>query len=230
MKLIYSLALALILGQVAHSLTIKATIRDFLYSHPDFEGLASYANGPGYVETQLGADRKPVYKGNAPSITSFADWFNDVPGVNMKTTYDLELIDPDGDGVYTYSNQAYFPIDNQLFGNENGAAHNFGFTTEVHTTFTYQLGQKFTCTGDDDIWVFINDQLVIDLGGPHGPLSRTVDLGTLGLTAGNTYTLDIFQAERQSPGSTFAMETSLVLVTDPCPKRTAAKLALCRSL
>ncbi len=227
MKLIYSLALVLILGQVAYSLTIQATVRDFLYSHPDFEGLASYAHGPGIVQSTLGPDRKPVLIGS-PSITSvatFAQWYNDVQGVNMKTTVNLELTDPDNDGVFTYNNQAYFPIDGQLFGNENNGAHNWAFTTEIHTTFTYIPGTKFSCVGDDDIWVFINDQLELDFGGPHGPQGGTVDLDTLGLTPGNTYTLDIFQAERQSTGSTFRIDTSAVIVTDPCPKRTAARLA-----
>jgi fibro-slime domain-containing protein len=66
-------------------------------------------------------------------------------------------------------------------------------------------------TGDDDLWVFINNRLVIDLGGVHGPESASVNLDTLGLTAGNTYNFDLFFAERHTSGSNFRVETSIVL-------------------
>ena len=61
--------------------------------------------------------------------------------------------------------------------------------------------------------------LQVDLGGVHGPASDSVDLdaeaATLGITTGGTYDLDIFQAERQTTGSTFNFTTSIVLVDTP---------------
>jgi fibro-slime domain-containing protein len=96
---------------------------------------------------------------------------------------------------------------------EEGQPHNFHFTTEIHTRFTYRGGERFTFTGDDDLWLFINDRLAIDLGGLHPQLSATVDLdasaAALGLEAGETYPMDIFHAERHTDASNFHVETTI---------------------
>lgn len=194
---------------------------------------------PGIVTDTIGADRKPVWQGgtnpalfattktkvnasndnlepnadDAQNRANFDQWFNDASGINQSTPFSLTLDDADSDGVYTYQNDAFFPIDGQLFGNE-GRTHNQHFTFEAHSSFTYQPGQSFTFIGDDDVWVFINDQRVIDLGGVHQQLTGTVDLDTLGLTEGEEYQFDFFFAERNTFESHFRIETSIALGDD----------------
>lgn len=220
-KLYCSLALVLAFVQAASSLTLTGTIRDMSVNHPDFEYVVEAEKG--IVKPDLGADKKPIYNGNPTTRTTtgktnFDQWYRDVPGVNQAMPYSIELTDPDGDGIYSYTNHYFFPIDGMLNGNE-GYLHNYHFTYEIHSVFTYEEKQKFTFSGDDDVWVFINNELVIDLGGVHTTMEDTIDLDTLGLTPGNTYNFDFFFAERHTSESNFKIETSIELKPAPEPPK-----------
>jgi fibro-slime domain-containing protein len=92
-------------------------------------------------------------------------------------------------------------------------SHNYSFTTEIHTTFTYKGGETFKFTGDDDVFAFVNNQQIIDLGGIHAALSATVSMDAQGLTVGQTYPMDIFHAERHVVQSNFRMETRFDCLT-----------------
>ena len=77
----------------------------------------------------------------------------------------------------------------------------------------------FSFTGDDDVWVFINGKLAVDIGGVHGQAKRSINLDDeadeLGLVEGETYALDFFFAERHTTESNFRIETTLTLVDIP---------------
>lgn len=88
--------------------------------------------------------------------------------------------------------------------------NNFSFCMEMHTTFLHQSGLKFEFTGDDDVWVFINNRLVMDLGGIHESTNSIVNLDDLsGLDYGKTYAFDFFQCERHTMSSTTRIVTNL---------------------
>jgi fibro-slime domain-containing protein len=211
-------------GANAASIDLAVTVRDFCSSyraapqgctpHYDFRNDPYSATAvTGVVQSQLGADGKPVYNGTASNLFSgaanFNQWYNDTPGVNQKIDKTLTLTETSpGSGIYEFTSSAFFPIDNEGWGNQ-GLEHNFHFTLELHTTFTYQAGQTFTFTGDDDVWVFINGELVIDLGGIHEALTATVNLDDLGLTEGETYSFDFFFAERRTTQSNLKIQTSI---------------------
>ncbi len=204
------------------TITLPVTIRDFhgvgwsgsdgYSAHPDFE--ANIVSDLNIVKTDLGSDKKPVYNDldSNPSIhngaTGFNQWYNDTANINQSKADSLTF---NWDGSkYVYTNSNFFPIDNQLLGND-GRNHNYHFTMELHSKFTYETGQNFSFTGDDDLWLFINDKLVIDLGGVHAAQSASVNLDTLGLTPGETYDFDLFFAERHTTQSNFKAETNIAL-------------------
>ena len=207
-------------GDTSSTLTLPITIRDFLFSHPDFEGPGG--DDRGIVTNTIGPDRKPVYASATTTPTTsgqanFDQWYRDVPGVNIPIVQDLTFNLRPGTNVYRVERPSFFPIDGLGWGNE-GHGSNYSFTVEGHSSFTYRGGEVFLFTGDDDVWVYINDRLVIDLGGVHPAESASVDLDTIasaiGLTVGGTYAFDFFSAERHTTGSTLIADTSIQLV-DP---------------
>lgn len=92
--------------------------------------------------------------------------------------------------------------------------HNFGFTMKIQAQFEYVPGQYFEFSGDDDVWVFINNKLVVDIGGQHAEEHGAVDLDTLGLIPDSTYNFMIFYVERHTSESNFKMRTSIDLKTE----------------
>lgn len=212
---------------------IDATVRDFRKSFPDMERpfdifqLLALTGDKGIVQPQL-VSRFPAYartSGGTSTTTGpleFYAWYVDTPGVNqtLHVTLTLAEVSP---GQFVYDSSAFFPIDGQGFGNE-GNPHNFHFTTEVRSSFTYSGGEAFTFRGDDDLWMFVNGRLAIDLGGLHPAQAATVNMDAeaarLGLVVGQSYPMDIFHAERHTTESNFRIQTSIRCfkkVTPPPP-------------
>jgi fibro-slime domain-containing protein len=186
--------------------------------HPDFEYMVAIDKG--IVTRMLGTDSKPVYAGGTAGTTTgqanFDQWYRDVDGVNLRFEISIPLTaDPARPGVYVFDTDLFFPLDNMGWGNQY-LTHNQDFTSELHFDFPYRGGEVFTFRGDDDLFLFVNGLLAIDLGGVHTAQRDSVDLDAraveLGLEKGRSYRMDIFQAERHCCDSTFHIETTLLCI------------------
>jgi fibro-slime domain-containing protein len=198
---------------------MATTVHDMADTHPDYGGW-----GPtvGMVEATLPASRKPAPTSLAPA--NLNTWFTSNPNAAMplkgaETCLDLEMSKSD-DGLWEYDNAEFFPIDhwntldqNTSCSSENpppaSSVHNYGFCLESHATFVYKKGQIFEFRGDDDVWVFINNKLALDLGGVHPPTDGSINLDNLGLVEGQSYPWDFYFCERNKCGSSLRIKTTI---------------------
>jgi fibro-slime domain-containing protein len=121
-----------------------------------------------------------------------------------------------GSNAYSFSrtggpsDSGFFWIDSKGLGKE-GRDHNYSFCMEMHSVFELQPGMEFDFKGDDDVWLFIDNKLVMDLGGLHVSLSHTAYFDELGLTYYQTYPFDFFYCERQTVQSDIKIVTNVPL-------------------
>ena len=151
------------------------------------------------------------------SRESFDQWYRTLDGVNLEIPKTLELT-ATGTGDYVFDSSSFFPLGpSEGFGIAPTPNHhlmsNFLFTTEIHVRFRYLAGQVFTFRGDDDLWIFVNGKLAMDLGSMHAAEAGTIDFdaqaASLGIVPGQSYDMDIFHAERHTLESNFRFETNI---------------------
>ncbi|MEM7625138.1 MAG: fibro-slime domain-containing protein [Planctomycetota bacterium] len=222
-------------------------------------GLGHSILDPGIVQSTLGVDGVPVHSGSSNSTnnnaTLFDKWFKSDPAYNVPVSGTLTLDRIGTSNVFGIDSNAFFPLDGKGLGNTisldadgltpdcgvpffNGvpieSGHNWHWTMQVSTEFMYEGGETFSFRGDDDLWVFIDGELALDLGGLHAADAASAPFiegeisldDIIGLSeVGTVHQFDLFFAERYHNDSNFKMETSIP-IGDIVPEPGAAIILL----
>ncbi|MCR5837347.1 MAG: fibro-slime domain-containing protein [Lachnospiraceae bacterium] len=157
---------------------------------------------------------------------------------NHKINYDLENKDISQNQTQSNVNEGFYPLDKNRLGSlsdftapfgqydiehpnvyeEGTPNHNYHFAMKAHCEFYYDKASdlEFNFRGDDDVYVFINNKLALDIGGAHPALNGTVKVNDiaddLGLKDGEIYTFDFFYMERHTTDSNIRIHTNMILL------------------
>ena len=106
-------------------------------------------------------------------------------------------------------------------GSTGNGGRNQHFCFESHANFRYKPNLKFNFRGDDDIWVFIDNKLAVDIGGTHLAAPGYVDVdyfmknvggySNLDEIVGKSYDIDIYFCDRRTTVSDIRIKTNMFL-------------------
>jgi len=193
------------------------------------EDIVGNAGDPDYIRYRYCSRPMPVSP--APAKMCYGEhldtWYTN--GSYTKVINEILTLTRNRDGLYEIDTVGYFPLDkypdSETFGRQNrddkNDRHNFGFTVAGSAEFKYVEGSRdnFAFRGDDDMWVFIDGLLVIDLGGVHQAVRGSFTIDSIAKARGwapnSMHTINFFYAERQTVASNLRLTLALSDISPP---------------
>ena len=127
---------------------------------------------------------------------------------NLDSDSAQKTITKNGQNVSSYG---YFPF-NETATVGRASTYNYGFGTKLQMDFTLtddgkvetkkadgtkgRTSIKFFFSGDDDVWVFIDGKLALDVGGAHGEVSGLLEFGETGDKKSNSVTAYVSKVKK----------------------------------
>ncbi len=180
------------------------------YSPDDREGVDACGDP---IDDRSGIFGAPG-NGAITDADSFNEWYRYTPGTNLEKPHGV-VLERDPNGVYSFETDRFYPVDGELYGNE-GEANNSYFTYSISATgiYTACTDQFIEIQSSDDVWVYINGELVIDIGGVRTPSAQYFALDRLNLADDEEFQIDVFYANRgRAPDSVFRLRTNIEFPT-----------------
>jgi fibro-slime domain-containing protein len=210
---------ALALGIAALPVRADLTGNYYTVAHgqnPDFENGIDGTTVTGLVESTLGADGLPVASAKGLSGAGVASG----PITDVNASNEILWWTPGQDGVAFEKTQTdATPISHPSNFFPDGQSTNSNFYRTVHWTGTFdgsQNGGSLTVSlkADDDAFLFLDNQLLLDNGGVKAFDSSLVTSTVTGLTPG-LHTVDLFFADRHEVQSAIEFDANVTLNAIP---------------
>lgn len=133
---------------------------------------------------------------------------------NLDSNSAQKTINKNGENVSSYG---YFPF-NETATEGRASTYNYGFGTKLQMDFTLtddgkvetkkivngkteKTSIKFFFSGDDDVWVFIDGKLALDVGGAHGKVSGLLEFGETDTTEGKKNSVTAYVRQVKEGGT-----------------------------
>ena len=189
------------------------------YYNKDIEqGLVDYYLNEEYLPDALEGGELIANKGIRGD--NFEKWFNEVEGQSASYAGVLQLEYREAAAEFSFYKSEFYPLDD--VGELSEDRHNHLFTMSFAVPFTVLASgnEEFEITADDDTWVYVGDELVVDMGGVHNAATGRFVINEMGevyagvededlaytgvqVTAGEGAMVRIFHADRDSEDSVF---------------------------